>query len=121
MTKVTGIGGLFFRARDPTALAAWYERHLGVADLHNEVWRQEAGATIFGPFSADTDYFGRREQQWMINFRVGDLDAMIAQLKAEGIAVETRAEWDSEVGRFARIHDPEGNPIELWEPSAAAC
>lgn len=72
--------------------------------------------TIFGPFSQNTDYFGRAEQQWMINFRVDDLDGLIADLKTSGIGVETRAEWDSEVGRFARIHDPEGNPIELWEP-----
>lgn len=120
MAKVTGIGGIFFRARDPQALCQWYERHLGVDDMTKTVWRQEAGLTIFGPFNQDTDYFGRPEQQWMINFRVDDLDALMAQLKAAGIAVETRAEWDSEVGRFARVHDPEGNPVELWEPSAAA-
>lgn len=117
MPKVVGIGGVFFRAADPAALAAWYETHLGIADLHKSVWQQEAGMTIFGPFSDKTDYFGRPEQQWMINFRVDDLDGMIADLKASGIAVETRAEWDSEVGRFARIHDPEGNPVELWEPA----
>ncbi|GAB4523988.1 MAG: glyoxalase/bleomycin resistance/dioxygenase family protein [Amphiplicatus sp.] len=119
MAKVTGIGGFFFRARDPRALAAWYERHLGVADIANSVWTQEAGQTVFAPFAADTDYFGRREQQWMINFRVDDLDALLAQLKAAGVEAETRAEWDSEeTGRFARIHDPEGNPVELWEPAS---
>lgn len=76
---------------------------------------------MFCPFKRDTEYFGRPEQQWMINFRVADLDAMIAQLQSRGIDVETRPdEWDSEVGRFARIHDPEGNPIELWEPAAHA-
>ncbi|WP_457587816.1 VOC family protein [Ensifer canadensis] len=117
MPKVVGIGGVFFRAADPAGLAEWYERHLGVDDLHKSVWQQEAGTTIFGPFSQNTDYFGRREQQWMINFRVDDLDGLLANLTASGIAVETRAEWDSEVGRFARIHDPEGNPIELWEPT----
>jgi predicted enzyme related to lactoylglutathione lyase len=117
MPKVTGIGGLFFRAADPVALAEWYERHLGINDLHKSVWEQEAGVTIFGPFSRDTDYFGRSDQQWMINFRVDDLDGFIAGLSSQGIAVETRSEWDSEVGRFARIHDPEGNPIELWEPA----
>ncbi|WP_309083525.1 VOC family protein [Chelativorans sp.] len=115
--KVTGIGGVFFRARDPKALAAWYEEHLGIDDMAKSVWRQEAGDTIFGPFAETTSYFGRPEQQWMINFRVDDLDAMISQLKGSGITVETRAEWDSEVGRFARIHDPEGNPVELWEPA----
>ena len=117
MAKVVGIGGVFFRAADPAALAAWYERHLGIDDLHKSVWQQEAGATIFGPFSRDTEYFGRADQQWMINFRVDDLEALIAKLRADGIAVETRAEWDSEVGRFARIYDPEGNPVELWEPA----
>jgi glyoxylase I family protein len=117
MHKVTGIGGFFFRAHSPQALVAWYTQHLGI-DIVEAVWEQRAGPTVFHPFKADSDYFGRPEQQWMINFRVDDLDAMIAQLQAAGIAVETRPdEWDSEVGRFARIHDPEGNPIELWEPS----
>ncbi len=119
MPKVLGIGGLFFRAKDPVTLAAWYETHLGVGDLHKSVWHQEAGTTLFGPFRQDTDYFGRAEQQWMINFRVDDLDGFIARLTTSGIAVETREEWDSEVGRFARIHDPEGNPVELWEPASA--
>lgn len=117
MTRVTGIGGFFFRARDPAALTAWYEKHLGIDDMVKAVWQQQAGPTVFAPFGADTDYFGRSEQQWMINFRVEDLDAAMADLKAAGIAVETRPEWDSEAGRFCRIHDPEGNPIELWEPS----
>ena len=118
MEKVSGIGGVFFRARDPAALSAWYDRHLGVTDLAagGLPWRQAEGFTVFQPFPADTDYFGA-DRQWMINFRVADLDAMVAQLQAAGIEVETRAEWDSEVGRFARLHDPEGNPIELWEPA----
>ncbi len=120
MSKVTGIGGVFFRARDPQILAAWYERHLGIDDIAKSVWRQEAGSTVFAAFARDTDYFGRSEQQWMINFRVDDLDGMMAKLKAAGIEVETRAEWDSEVGRFCRIHDPEGNPVELWEPAKGA-
>jgi len=108
----TGIGGVFFRARDPAALGAWYEKHLGVSQF----WTQQAGTTVFAPFKADTDYFPT-DRQWMINFRVDDLDPLIAALKEAGIAVETRAEWDTaETGRFARIHDPEGNPIELWEP-----
>ena len=117
MAKVTGIGGLFFRARDPKALAAWYEAHLGIGSPETTIWRQEAGVTILAPFAQDTDYFGRPAQQWMVNFRVDDLDGMMARLKAAGIAVETRAEWDSAVGRFCRIHDPEGNPVELWEPA----
>jgi predicted enzyme related to lactoylglutathione lyase len=117
MANVTGIGGFFFRARDPRALAAWYETHLGIDDIQNSVWRQQAGPAVFAPFAESTEYFGRPEQQWLINFRVDDLDTMMAELRAAGIAVETRPEWDSEVGRFCRIHDPEGNPVELWEPS----
>ena len=116
MARVTGIGGFFFRARDPRTLAEWYARHLGVDDFDRGVWRQDQGLTVFAPFPEGTDYFGRYEQQWMINFRVDDLDGMISGLKAAGIEVETRAEWDSEAGRFARVHDPEGNPIELWQP-----
>ncbi|MEM1048520.1 MAG: VOC family protein [Pseudomonadota bacterium] len=116
MQRVSGIGGFFFRARDPKAVAEWYATHLGV-DVMPSIWQQPAGTTVFAPFDHDTDYFGRAEQQWMINFRVDDLDAMIEQLKAADIAVETRAEWDSEIGRFARVHDCEGNPIELWEPA----
>ncbi|MEM8787079.1 MAG: VOC family protein [Pseudomonadota bacterium] len=119
MQKVTGIGGIFFRARAPKDLLEWYRTHLGL-DMSTGVWRQEEGWTVFAPFEEDTDYFGAADQQWMINFRVEDLDATIAQLKDAGIAVETRAEWDSEVGRFARIHDPEGNPIELWQPGGPA-
>ncbi|SDE00102.1 VOC family protein [Limimaricola pyoseonensis] len=118
MEKVTGIGGVFFRARDPAALTEWYKTHLGIDDISLSVWQQEAGPTVFMPFPQATDYFDRPEQQWMVNFRVADLDAMIAQLEGAGIAVETRAEWDSGIGRFARIRDPEGNPIELWEPAA---
>jgi predicted enzyme related to lactoylglutathione lyase len=119
MEKVTGFGGFFFRAADPKALAGWYERHLGVsrtpASYSEEPWRQEAGWTVFAPFAADTKYFGRTTQQFMLNFRVRDLDAMVAQLKGAGIAVDV----DREVypnGRFARLADPEGNPIQLWEP-----
>ena len=116
MEKVLGIGALFFRARDPKMLSHWYTKHLGI-NIQNPVWYQEEGPTVFAPFEHDTDYFGHREQQWMVNFRVSDLEAMIAQRQAAGIAVETRTEWDSEIGRFARIQDPEGNPLELWEPA----
>lgn len=117
MQKVNGIGGVFFRARDPQALSAWYEEHLGVNYYDPVPWRQSEGYTVFAPFAQDTEYFGRAEQQWMINFRVDDLQAMMAQLQAAGIEVRTNPDWDSEVGKFARIHDPEGNPIELWEPN----
>ncbi|WP_102798073.1 VOC family protein [Bowmanella denitrificans] len=118
MEKVQGIGGLFFRSQNPSALADWYSRHLGV-DIMQSVWQQQSGPTVFMPFSADTDYFAAN-QQWMINFRVQNLDAMLAQLRQANVDIETRAEWDSEIGRFARIHDPEGNPIELWEPGKGA-
>ena len=117
MEKVLGIGGFFFRSKKPETLARWYTDHLGI-DISDAVWEQNSGPTIFSPFQNDTEYFGRPEQQWMINFRVANLDAIVAQLKSQDIEVETRPdEWDSEIGRFARIHDPEGNPIELWETS----
>lgn len=113
MAKALGIGGVFFRSRDTNALGEWYRTHLGVTDF----WDQQAGPTVFAPFQQDSDYFPL-DRQWMINFRVDDLTALIAQLQAAGIAVETRPdEWDTpETGRFARIADPEGNPIELWQP-----
>lgn len=117
---VTGIGGFFFRSEDPTALAEWYLKHLGVgAPPGVFIWDQQAGPTVFAPFKSDSDYFAA-DKRWMLNLRVDDLDGLIASLKAAGIDVLTKAEWDApEVGRFARIHDPEGNPIELWEPAAA--
>ena len=114
MAKAIGIGGVFFRAADTQALAAWYETHLGVTGF----WEQAAGMTVFAPFKADTGYFPAAKQ-WMINFRVDDIDGLVAQLQGAGIAVETRPdEWDTpETGRFARIMDPDGNPIELWQPA----
>ena len=117
--RVTGIGGFFFRAKDPKALTEWYERHLGVTrtpqSYSEEPWRQEAGITVFGAFPAETKYFGRPAQQWMINFRVRDLDAMVAQLRRANITVEVDPQAYPN-GRFARLEDPEGNPIQLWEP-----
>jgi glyoxylase I family protein len=119
MERVQGIGGFFFRAKDPKILAGWYEANLGVtgvpATYGTPSWRTSAGTTVFAPFKEDTSYFGDRRFQWMINFRVRDLDKMVAQLRERGIAVEV----DSEVypnGRFARLSDPEGNPIQLWQP-----
>ena len=118
MQHVTGIGGLFFRAKDPTALAQWYKEYLGVelapADYSQKPWWQEAGPTVFAPFRKDREYFGNAEKQWMINFRVLDLDAMVEQLRAAKVDVVVDAE-DYPNGRFARLRDPEGNPIELWE------
>ena len=118
MEKVTGVGGFFFRSRDTDALARWYSDHLGIDAGHASIWRQEAGMTVFAPFKEDSDYFAA-DKRWMLNLRVRDLDAMLAQLRAAGIEAETRPDWTkTEYGSFARIHDPEGNPIELWEPPA---
>lgn len=119
MERVLGIGGLFFRAKDPSALAQWYQQYLGVdlvpTDYSQRPWSQEAGPTVFAPFANDTDYFGNMEKQWMINFRVRNLDAMVAQLRAQNIEVRVDPETYPN-GRFARLQDPESNPIELWEP-----
>jgi predicted enzyme related to lactoylglutathione lyase len=119
MQRVTGIGGVFFRANDPAALGRWYQEHLGVdlppSDYDQKPWFQEAGPTVFAAFPKDTEYFGNKHQSWMINFRVKDLAAMAAQLRASGIEVAVDPEIHPN-GRFARLHDPEGNPIELWEP-----
>ncbi|HUP89661.1 MAG TPA: VOC family protein [Longimicrobiales bacterium] len=118
MEKVLGLGGVFFRAKDHKALAAWYEEHLGITrvptDATGEPWRQEAGPTAFSPFAEKSEYFGRPEQQWMFNFRVRDMDAMVAQLRNAGITVNDPETYDG-LGKFTRLHDPEGNPIELWE------
>ena len=115
---VTGIGGVFFRAQDPKTLQQWYREHLGVAPEGYTPWEQAAGPTMIMPFAGDTDYWPA-DKQWMINFRVSDLDALLAKLRQADIAVVTDPAWDTpETGRFARIHDPEGNAIELWEPPA---
>jgi predicted enzyme related to lactoylglutathione lyase len=123
-----GMGGYFFRAKDPAGLKAWYREHLGVGggcgtdekgESNEWVWFTTGGPMVFEPFKQDSDYFAA-DKQAMINLRVQDLDGLLASLRAAGIAIETREEWDSMgLGRFARIHDPEGNPIELWEPIAA--
>lgn len=118
MAKITGIGGIFFRAKDPKGLALWYQDNLGVGNTkENGQWMQEAGPSVFSPFKQDTDYFGRMEQAFMFNFRVDDLKGLLAQLEARGIKPTKEFEhWDG-VGSFARIEDPEGNPIELWQPA----
>lgn len=114
--SVVGIGGLFFRANDPEALQAWYRKHLGVGADDSPAWTQQAGPTVFMPFPKDTDYFPPAKA-WMLNFRVTELDSLLSDLRDAGIEVVTDPDWDTpETGRFARIHDPEGNPLELWEP-----
>jgi glyoxylase I family protein len=118
MEKVLGIGGFFFRAKNPEALSQWYHQHLGITPIPTSYdqspWQQASGATAFAPFPADTKYFGAESQTWMINFRVANLEAMVAQLREAGIEVEVdTAEYPN--GWFARLTDPEGNPIELWQ------
>jgi glyoxylase I family protein len=119
MEQITGIGGFFFRAKDPAALGQWYKEHFGIdlipTDYAQKGWSQEAGPTAFAPFPADTDYFGREDKQWMINFRARNLDALVEQLRAAGVEVTVDPEAYPN-GRFARLRDPEENPIELWEP-----
>lgn len=120
--RVQGIGGFFFKSRDPDALERWYEEHLGITMVPTSYgakpWEQEAGPTAFAPFPDSTRYFGSRDQVWMINFRVRNLAAMVKQLEASGIAVKVDTTLYPN-GRFARLKDPDGNPIELWEPKAA--
>jgi glyoxylase I family protein len=119
--RVLGLGGVFFRARDPVALARWYAEHLGIDNAREGemVWHQERGPTVFAPFPEDTAKFGDRTKGWMVNFRVADLDAMLAQLRGAGVEVEAEVEHESGIGRFGWVRDPEDNLIELWEPDAA--
>ena len=124
---VLGIGGIFFRAKDPDALNAWYREYLGVGagcaaedtgPPEEWTWKVQGGPMVFAPFKADTDYWAA-DHQFMLNFRVNDLDGLLEQLNASWIDVIVKPEWDSpEIGSFARIHDPEGNPIELCEAPA---
>ena len=122
---VLGMGGYFFRAKDTAALKAWYREHLGVGggcgsgedgEPNEWVWFTQGGPMVFEPFKADSDYFPA-DRTAMINLRVSDLDGLLADLRKAGIAIEREETMDG-VGRFARIHDPEGNPIELWEEEA---
>ena len=120
MERVQGFGGFFFRSKAPEALATWYRDMLGidlVPTAQDQVpWMAEGGATVFAPFAADTDYFAA-DKAFMLNFRVRDLDAMVAQLRAGKVAVKVMDEVPG-IGRFAHLADPEGTPIELWEPAA---
>ena len=122
MAKVTGLGGIFFKSRDPAALSAWYAKHLGLAvddwgGVRFNEDEKRTGYTLWSPFAADTTYFGPSPQPYMVNFRVDDLDALLAQLRAAGVEVDERVD-SSEFGRFGWATDPEGTRIELWQPSA---
>ncbi len=118
MQRVTGIGGAFVRARDAAALRAWYAKHLGI-DISDWGGKQfdwtAGGSTTWAVFDADTEYFGRAEQMCMVNFRVADLDGMLAQLRAAGVQVADEIH-EQEFGRFGWAHDCEGNRFELWQP-----
>jgi predicted enzyme related to lactoylglutathione lyase len=116
MQRVLGIGGYFMRATDPAALGGWYSDCLGVDVDEHGLWHQEPGPTVFAAFESETDYFGSRAQQTMLNFRVRDLDAMLAQLRAKGAKVAEETQDMECVGRFGWVTDPEGNRVELWQP-----
>lgn len=122
MERITGIGGFFFRAKDPAALATWYEEHFGIMKTPDNYeagsWWQDEGPTVFAPFEDNTDNLGSPAHTWMMNFRVRDLDAMVTQLRAAGIEVNVDPNSYPN-GRFARTQDPEGNPIELWQPAGS--
>ena len=123
MERVTGIGGIFLKARDPKGLAAWYRDHLGVPIEEDQVYGTfTAGTdpaspeqTVWSAFPEDTTYFEPSEAPFMVNYRVANLDAMLAQLRAAGATVEDTVE-DYAYGRFGWASDPEGNRFELWEP-----
>ncbi|WP_112239859.1 VOC family protein [Kribbella monticola] len=117
MERVQGIGGYFLRSADPAALTAWYRDCLGLDTDENGLWEQASGPTVFATFESDTEYFGSRTQRTMLNFRVRDLDAMLAQLRANGADIAGDPQDLEGVGRFAWVTDPEGNRIELWQPA----
>jgi predicted enzyme related to lactoylglutathione lyase len=126
MKRVIGIGGIFFKANDPAKLAAWYKKHLGldVQDWGGVAFQEGAGADlkpkrqshlVWSAFESNTDYFKPSEKPFMINYRVHDLDAVLVELRKEGVDVDANPQ-KSEFGYFAWVMDPEGNRIELWEP-----
>lgn len=124
MKRVTGLGGIFFKADDPKKLQTWYEEHLGLPKLEDGsiafTWRdadrpEKTGMTVWSAFKKSSTYFEPTTAPFMINYRVDDLDALLAVLRAEGVWIDEKRE-DAVYGRFAWIRDPEGNRIELWEP-----
>jgi catechol 2,3-dioxygenase-like lactoylglutathione lyase family enzyme len=126
MKRVTGIGGIFFKAREPEKLYQWYEKHLGIKrEAHGQGatfrWDEEGaqnsseGMTVWAIFPERTEYFKASRANFMLNYRVDDLDALLEALREEGVEIDPHRE-DYDYGRFAWIADPEGNRIELWEP-----
>lgn len=122
MERVTGVGGFFFAARDPEGLSRWYADHLGVdvppVDYDTSSWRQQPGATVFAPMDAGSDELTATSHGWTLDFRVVSLDPMVEQLRRAGVEVEVDPETYPN-GRFARLVDPEGNGIQLWQPDGA--
>ena len=119
MAKAIGVGGVFLKSRDPQALAAWYATHLGIPTQDGGSLAfdgpESTGMTVFAHFPQDTRYFGDGSQTFMVNFRVDDLDRLLAQLAEAGVRIDPKRE-SHEYGHFAWIWDPEGNRIELWQP-----
>ena len=122
--RVTGIGGIFFKVKNPDAMREWYHKHLRIEPMESWgavfQWREHdrperVGQTVWSVMPHDTEYFDRSRSPFMINYRVDDLDAVLEKLRAEGVEVDDRIE-DSEFGRFGWVMDPEGNRIELWQP-----
>ena len=128
MKRVTGIGGIFFNAKDPVALRAWYKRHLGI-DVQEWggaafTWTDAAGNPTKGTTAwlinpADGKHFAPSKSTFMVNYRVDDLDGMLAQLKSNGVEIVGEPQSDDS-GKFAWILDPDGNKVELWEPKKKA-
>lgn len=121
MAKAVGIGGVFLKAQDPKKLSAWYAEHLGIPTQDGSTLAfdgpESAGMTVFAHFPASTNYFGAGDQNVMVNFRVDDLDALLAQLEAAKVKIDPKRDNYS-YGKFAWIWDPEGNRVELWQPIA---
>ncbi|MFQ5562125.1 MAG: VOC family protein [Parvularculaceae bacterium] len=128
MARATGIGGVFMKSRDPKKLMQWYAEHLGLESNDQFVgsvlkWREydepeKIASSVFGLFEQDTEYFNPSVAPYMVNFRVDDLDGLLARLRAAGCKVEDKIEEMEGIGRFGWVIDPEGRKVELWEPAA---
>ncbi|GAB3647735.1 VOC family protein [Echinicola sediminis] len=124
MKKVTGIGGIFFKCKNPDQMKEWYAQNLGLnTDQYGTTfeWRQsdepdKKGFSQWSPFSDNTTYFQPSEKEFMVNYRVENLEALVIQLKRDGVEITDEIEV-YEYGKFIHIMDPEGNKIELWEPN----
>lgn len=124
MKRVTGIGGIFIKSRDPQALRDWYRQHLGldIGEWGGTIFQWNAddesgrdGMTVWNVFDESSDYFAPSRSGFMVNYRVDDLHALLAALREEGCSVESKVE-ESEFGKFGWVIDPDGNKVELWEP-----